>query len=155
MAAHLDGGVRASSYGVVTWNAGGLHRGGRGGNQRGDWLLQQWGEDGSLRVMAIQETHCKNDGDLCGSVGDLRARLHVFHSPAVVGDAFAGVMLVLTRDWEVIESVVGVPGRVLSVRVKCSVTEECVNFVVVYGKQSLSIWGFWPQDKARSRQLDT
>ena len=143
MAVHPDDGVRASSYGVVTWNAGGLHRGGPGGNQRGDWVLQQWGEDGGLRVMAIQETHCKSDGDLCDSVGDLRARLNVFHSPAVVGDAFAGVMLVLTRDWEVIESVVGVPGRVLSVRVRCGVTDECVNFVVVYGKTGAVDGGAW------------
>ena len=60
--------VRASSYAVVTWNAGGLHKGGDGGKQRGDWLLQQWGEDGSLGVMAIQETHCKDDDDLCDSV---------------------------------------------------------------------------------------
>jgi len=34
----------------------------------------------------------------------------------------------------VIESVVGVPGRVLSVRVKSRVFDDLVNFVVVYGK---------------------
>ena len=143
MAAHLNDGGRASSYGVVTWNAGGLHRGGGNGRQRGDWLLREWDEDRSLRVMAIQETHCKDDGDLCDGVRDMRARLNVFHSPAVEGDAFAGVMLVLTRDWGVIDSVVGVPGRVLSVRVKCCVTEECLNFVVVYGKTGGGDGGAW------------
>ena len=59
---------RVSGYGVVTWNAGGLHKGTDGGKQRGDWLLRQWDEDLSLGVMAIQETHCKSDGDLCDSV---------------------------------------------------------------------------------------
>ena len=143
MAVHLNGGGRRSCYGVVTWNAGGLHRGSGVGGQRGDWLLREWGEDGCLRVMAIQETHCKDDGDLCDSVRDLSARLNVIHSPAVDGDAFAGVMLVLARDWEVIESVVGVPGRVLSVRVKCGVTEECLNFVAVYGKAGGADGGAW------------
>ena len=135
MAVHLNDGRRLSAYGVVTWNAGGLNRvNGVAGSQRGDWLLRQWTEDRSLGVMAIQETHCKNDGDLCDGVRDLRARLTVIHSPAVDGDAWAGVMLVLTHDWEVIESVIGVPGRVMSVRVKCRLTGECLNFVVVYGK---------------------
>ena len=59
---------RVSGYGVVTWNAGGLHKGTDGGKQRGDWLLRQWDEDLSLGVMAIQETNCKSDGDLCDSV---------------------------------------------------------------------------------------
>ena len=143
MAVHLNDGCRASGYGVVTWNPGGLNRGGGNGRQRGDWLLKEWDEDRSLRVMAIQETHCKDDGDLCDGVRDMRARLNVFHSPAVEGDAFAGVMLVLTRDWGVIDSVVGVPGRVLSVRVKCCVTEECLNFVVVYGKTGGGDGGAW------------
>ena len=113
MAVHLNDGRRASGYGVVTWNAGGLNRGGGNGRERGDWLLGEWDEDRSLRVMAIQETHFKDD-DLCDGVRDMGARLNVFHSPAVDGDAFAGVMLVLTCDWEVIDSVVGVPGQVLS-----------------------------------------
>ena len=100
----MDGCGSVSSYGVVTWNAGGLHRGTDGGRQRGDWLLNEWGKDGSLGVMAIQETHCKNDGDLCDSVRDLSVRMTVIHSPAVDGDAWGGVMLFffagLGGDWE-------------------------------------------------------
>ena len=59
------------------------------------------------------------------------------------GDAWGGVMLVLRQDWEVIESVIGVPGRVLSVRVRCGLSGECLNFVVVYGKTGGGDGGAW------------
>ena len=48
--------------------------------------------------------HCKSDDDLCQSVIDLKSRLNVFHSPACEGDGWAGVMLVMTHDWEVIDT---------------------------------------------------
>ena len=134
---------RVSGYRLVTWNSGGLNRRRDAGNRRGDFLLRMWGEDTSLGVMAIQETHCRNDGELCQGVIDMKARLNVFHSPAVDGDVRAGVLLVLTHDWEVVESVVGVPGRVLSVRVKSGVFGDCVNFVVVYGKSGGADGGAW------------
>ena len=38
---------------------------------------------------------------------------------------------------------IGVPGRVMSVRVKCSMTDECLNFVVVYGKAAGVDGGAW------------
>ena len=99
--------ARRSGYGVVTWNSGGLNAKREAGRQRGDFLLGLWDKGGRLGVMAIQETHCRSDAELCQSVTDMRARMHVIHSPAVDGDARAGVLLVLTHDWEVIESVVG------------------------------------------------
>ena len=97
-------------------------------------MLGLWDKGGRLGVMTIQKTHCGSDAELCQSVTDMRVRMHVIHSPAVDGDVRAGVLLVLTNDWEVIESVVGVPGRVLSVRVKSRVFDDLVNFVVLYGK---------------------
>ena len=136
-------GVGVSGYRVVSWNAGGLHGRGDAARRRGAFLLSLWDEGGRLGVMAIQETHCRNDGELCQSVVDMKARLNVIHSPAVNGDVRAGVMLVLTHDWEVLESVVGVPGRVLSVRVRGRVFGDLVNFVVVYGKSGGSDGGAW------------
>ena len=53
--------IRVCSYGVVTWNAGGLHKGTDGGKQRGDWLLRQW--DGDLSL-GVKETENENDTEL-------------------------------------------------------------------------------------------
>ena len=96
---------RASSYKIVTWNSGGLNAKRENGRKRGDYLLSLWDKEGSLGVMAVQETHCKSDTELCQSVIDMKARLHVIHSPAEDDDPRAGVLLVLTHDWEVIETV--------------------------------------------------
>ena len=99
---------RVSQYEIVTWNSGGLNAKREKGRQRGDFLLNIWENQTNLGIMAIQETHCRSDSELCQSVVDMKARLQVFHSPAGEDDARAGVLLVLTHDWEVIESVVGV-----------------------------------------------
>ena len=146
MAANMNDDVglgRRAGYDVVTWNSGGLNAKREKGRQRGDFLLSLWENEMSLGVMAIQETHCRSDSELCQSVIDMKARLQVFHSPAGEDDARAGVLLALTHDWEVIESVVGVPGRVLSVRVKSRVFGEKMNFVVVYGKSGGTDGGAW------------
>ena len=79
--------VRRSGYAVVTWNSGGWNAKRGAGRRRGDFLLGLWDKGGRLGVMAIQETHCKSDAELCQSVTDMRARMHVIHSPAVDGDA--------------------------------------------------------------------
>ena len=140
---------RASSYKIVTWNSGGLNAKRENGRKRGDFLLSLWNKEGNLGVMAVQETHCKSDYELCQSVIDMKARLHVIHSPAGDDDPRAGVLLVLTHDWEVIETVREVPGRVMSVRVKSRVFDESMNFVVVYGKSGGSDGGEWIDGLAR------
>ena len=93
--------------------------------------------------MCIQETHCKSDNDFCQSVTDMRARLNVFHSPAVEGDGWAGVMVILSQDWEVIDVVISVPGRVMAVKVRSKLFDERMNFVAVYGKTGGNDQGAW------------
>ena len=122
---------RLSKYKIMSWNSGGLNGKRDWGKKRGDHLLSLWDKDRRLGVMAIQETHCRNDEELCQSVIDMKARLHVIHNPAAQDDARAGVLLVLTQDWDIIETVNGVPGRVLAVRAKSRVFGESMNFVVV------------------------
>ena len=131
------------SYKIVTWNAGGLHKGSEHGRQRGDFLSRLWQENSNLEIMCVQETHCKSDGDLCQNVIDLKTRLNVLHSPAVEGDGWSGVLMIMTKDWEVIDSTVGVPGRVLSVKVRGKIFGEMLNFVVVYGKTGANDRGAW------------
>ena len=89
---------RTYSYKIVTWNAGGLHKGSEYGRQRGDFLSGLWHENSSLELMCIQETHSKTGDDLCQSVIDLKTILNVFHSPAVEGDGWSGVLMVMTHD---------------------------------------------------------
>ena len=51
--------------------------------------------------------------------------------------------MVLTKDWEVTESIIGVPGRVLAVRAKNRLFGDQMNFVTVYGKSGGSDSGAW------------
>ena len=38
------------SYKIVTWNAGGLHKGSEHGRQRGDFLSGLWNENANLEL---------------------------------------------------------------------------------------------------------
>ena len=64
---------------------------------------------------------------------DITDRYTVVFSPPVDGDGYAGVMLVVSREFEIEEERVMLAGRVLAVRVRSVVYGSIMDLVVVYG----------------------
>ena len=60
-------------------------------------------------------------------------RFTVVHSPPVDGDGYAGVMLVISREYQVEAERVVLAGRVLAVRVRSLVYGSIMDLVAVYG----------------------
>ena len=117
----------------LTYNAGGLSGRGQNAQRRGSWLLSLLSGGGDIGALALQETHCFSDDDLCQAVKDMAARYTLVHSPATGGDAFAGVMLVISREFEVVQERVMIAGRVVTVRVRNVVFGYEMDLLVVYG----------------------
>ena len=116
----------------LTYNAGGLGRG-PVAQSKGDWLLSYLCNNGDVGALAIQETHCGESGQFCQAVRDMGDRFTVVHSPAADGDGYAGVMLVISREFKVEEERVMIGGRVMAVRVANVVYGYVMDLVVVYG----------------------
>ena len=117
----------------LTYNAGGLTGRGQRGQRVASWLLSLLDGGADIGALALQETHCREDGELCQAVRDMGVRYTVVHSPAVGDDGWAGVALVISREFEVIEERVMLAGRVMTVRVRNVVFGYVMDLVVVYG----------------------
>ena len=115
----------------LTYNAGGLV--GPVAQAKGDWLLSYLCNNGDVGALAVQETHCGESDQFCQAVRDMGDRFSVVHSPAVDGDGYAGVMLVISREFRVEEERVLIGGRVMAVRVASVVYGYVMDLVVVYG----------------------
>ena len=116
-----------------THNAGGLKRGGQNAQAKGDWLLSHITGCPDFAALAIQETHCEGLGDFCQAVCDMAGLFTVVMSPPLPGDPYAGVALVISREYKVEQERVVLGGRVLAVRVASVVDGGVLDLVVVYG----------------------
>ena len=72
----------------LTYNAGGLKGRGQHGQQVASWLLSLLDNGADIGALALQETHCRDDGELCQAVRDMGVRYTVVHSPAVGDDGY-------------------------------------------------------------------
>ena len=117
----------------LSFNAGGLRRGNDGAQRRGSWLLHQLEVGADIGVLALQETHCRDEGDFCQAVLDMRLRYGWVHSGPRDGDTHAGVGLLVSREYRIVTSEVLRVGRVLAVTLESVLFGYGVRVVVVYG----------------------
>ena len=62
---------------------------------------------------------------------DIGDRWYLLHSPAPIGDRYAGVALVISREYSIEATLVAKEGRVMAARLKGSVYSDEVEVVVV------------------------
>ena len=106
------------------------------GQRKASWLLGELERASDVVAVGIQETHCSSDLELCQAVLDMSDRWHLVTSPAANGDGFAGLALVVSREFTVLRTNVALQGRVLIVRVRSDVYDSEFELVLVYGYPS-------------------
>ena len=126
----------------LTYNPGGLGGGPRA-RRKGSWILSYLQGGSDIGALALQETHCSDIEQLCQPMQDMRLSHHVLHSGFADGDRFAGVCLVVSREFEVVSERVLCVGRLVVVRVRSVVFLNEIDLVVIYG---------YPGDRARGTQ---
>ena len=117
----------------LTFNPGGVKKGSQVAQRKGDWLLSFISQCPDFVALAIQETHCLGLDECCQAVQDMASLYTVVMSPPLPGDTFAGVALVISREYKVEQERVVIGGRVLVVRVASVVDGGVFDLVVVYG----------------------
>ena len=102
------------------WNASGLKKGSSvasaNAQAKADWLLSYLGRAGAF-CLGMQETHCDGLDDFPQAMRDICDLYTVIHSPPMPGDPYAGVALVISREFQVEPERVMLGGRVLVTRV--------------------------------------
>ena len=116
----------------LTYNPNGLGGGPRA-RYKGSWILSYIQRGSDIGAVALQETHCSDIEQLCQPMQDMRLSHHVLHSGHAEGDTYAGVCLVISREFEVVNERVLSAGRLMVVRVRSVVFLCEMDLVVVYG----------------------
>ena len=86
----------------------------------------------SFSIAALVETHHKDASDFSQEVGQFQETHHILHSP-VKNETHSGIILLISKQFEIIEHDETIPGRLLNVRLKDQGNE--LNFSVFYGPQ--------------------
>ena len=117
----------------VVWNSAGFRAGAASTSDKFSFLDSQF-PGGAFGVAAILETHHKDDQDYARELGRYGRTHHIFHSPVRL-ETHSGVIVLINKEFEVVQHSDPVPGRLMGFRVRKS--GEILNFSVFYGPQ----WG--------------
>ena len=117
---------------VSSWNADGLKKG-PVGQPKANWLLTYLDSNPDIAVLAIQETHCQDVTDMAQAIHDMELKYTVIHSPAIDGDEYAGIMLVISKDFVVEATDIRIQGRVMRIRIRSTIYQTNLDIINIYG----------------------
>ena len=119
---------------ITTWNANGVSR--KNNQAKVDWLLTYLQLNPDIAVLALQETHCQDDSEYSQALHDIKLKYTVIHSPSQDGDGFAGVMLIISKEYKVLIEQTVIAGRVLYVRLESEIYGTTFDLISLYGYPS-------------------
>ena len=122
-----------ASNNVLLWNSAGL-RAGTGSTAAKFSFLDKQYPNANFAIMALVETHHKDEFDYSQDLGQYQQTHQIFHSP-VRNETHSGVILIVRKDFEFVSQSDAIPGRLLNVKVKKMNTNLSIS--VFYGPQ----WG--------------
>ena len=115
---------------ISTWNSNGLNQ------LKADWLLTYLKTNSDVVVFALQETHCQDDNAFPQAIKDIKLNYTVIHSPPIDGDTYAGIMLIISKEFKIETQQIVIDGRVMYVRLESVIYGSNLDVVVVYGYPS-------------------
>ena len=74
-------------------------------------------------VLILVETHHKTEGDLPPQINRYRKAYHVIHSEATEDDSYAGIITIITKDFDILQTKQIIQGRLLHVKIKHKTTD--------------------------------
>ena len=115
------------------WNCAGLRAGATSTPAKFGFFDSQF-PNANFSIAAFVETHHKDDGDFCQDLGQFQQTHNILHSP-VSGETHSGLIILVSREYEIVEYTDSLPGRLFNAKLKK--LNKTLNLSVFYGPQ----WG--------------
>ena len=84
-------------------------------------------------VLVLVETHHKKEDDFPPQINRYRKAYHVIHSEATEDDSYAGVITIISKDFDILQTKEIIQGRLLHIKIKHKITEKEYNIFPFYG----------------------
>ena len=119
-----------SSLKIVSWNPQGFQKSGSRTKQKCEFLMKEYNHN-KFDILTLQETHHQSEENLPQYIQDLKVTHKFYHRPASPSDTYAGIVVLVHKDWKVILTKEIVPGRVLKIVVQ-KAKGKIFNIMCIY-----------------------
>ena len=92
-----------------------------------------------FQILNLQETHICSDINIPNAWLHYNSKYILVPSHASLNDRFGGIVVFLSKNFEILETHQIIPGRVLHIRAKNSLSSITLNIFSIYGKASGSL----------------
>ena len=116
---------------IVLWNSAGFRAGTSSTPSKFNFLDSQF-PNASFSIAAIVETHHKNGSDYSSDLGQFQQTHNIIHSP-VSKETHSGIIVLIHREFEIIDETETIPGRLFNVKLKKA--NKKLNLSIFYGPQ--------------------
>ena len=116
---------------VILWNSAGFRASASSTLEKFNFFDSQF-PNASFGIAALVETHHKDAHDYSQELGQYTQTHHILHSP-VSNETHSGIIVIISKIYEIIGQTETIPGRLFNVRLKKA--EKNVNLSVFYGPQ--------------------
>ena len=123
---------------VVCWNCGGLRRHSPTSQDKMNFLQTQY-PTATFSVLALLETHHRNEEDFPPFLHELACTHTLIHSPAALHQTYTGLILFIDKAYEVTSSAIVVPGRVIHFQLRHTLFSTVHSITVYYGHQPTAL----------------
>ena len=120
------------SSGVICWNSAGIRAGSKSTPEKLAFLDSQF-PNANFAILALVETHHKNEEDIPGELLQYKSSHHLIHSPTHA-ETHGGLILFINKSIDIINEREVIPGRLINITISREKDEE-INLSVFYGPQ--------------------
>ena len=123
---------------VVVWNSGGICASAISTPGKTGFFDKEFPEAG-FSVAAFVETHHKTEADFPDLIREYAFSNHLLHTPTPPGYTHGGIIVLVNKQYDILQSTIVDPGRFLNVRIAHTVTKREYNLSVYYGYRLASL----------------
>ena len=118
---------------IVSWNPQGIHKNSKNTQLKCDFLEKEYNHN-NFDILTLQETHHKNENTLPKYIHDLKITHAFLDSPAPENNPYAGIIVLIKNEWEIIRVMIIIEGILVQIKVKKRDDSLICNLIFVYAK---------------------
>ena len=115
---------------VLMWNCGGLRASTISTQSKMMFFEKEFKND--FHVAIFLETHHRDDKEIPPEVLRYGKTHHIINSPIPPNDKYSGILILLHKDFDLINTQTPIPGRILNVKIQQKHTKNNYNISAVY-----------------------
>ena len=88
-------------------------------------------------ILGLVETHHSSDADFPDLINEYNLTHHLLHTPNVPSDKFGGIVVLISRIFNILHTTYPLPGRILTITLQHTITQDEYMFTFYYGHHPL------------------